>query len=262
MRKVSDIIEFVEGEVGHSIHRDEGVQHGTADREIERVAVCWQATREALAMSIMWQADLILGHESPYYPYDALIRDDVPENWEGWLVNRRRRDLLERYDLTFLRLHGSLDELCIFDDFAARLGLGDPTEADGLAKVFDIEPRTLGELVEHVKKQMGMDHVRVSAPNGLEQRVSRVGLPWGGLGLFVNVAYQQQLLEMKCDALIAGEACSYGFRFSAECGVPMIETSHEESENPGLARFCSILHQEFPDIEVEFVEVPRPWRWA
>ena len=77
----------------------------------------------------------------------------------------------------------------------------------------------------------------------------RVGLPWGGLGLFVNVGYQQRLIEQGCDVFIAGESDNYGFRFAAECGIPMIETSHELSENDGLRRFAEMLSGGFPDVQ-------------
>ncbi|NOY75007.1 MAG: hypothetical protein GXP32_04360 [Kiritimatiellaeota bacterium] len=63
---------------------------------------------------------------------------------------------------------------------------------------------------------------------------SRVGLPWGGLGLFVNVAYQQFLFEHGCDVFIAGESDNMGFRFAEECGIPMIETSHEVNKKRKL----------------------------
>ena len=67
--------------------------------------------------------------------------------------------------------------------------------------------------------------------------VSRIGLPWGGLGLFVNVGYQQALVEQGCDLFIAGESDNYGFRFAQECGIPMIETSHEILRE---SRSCSL----------------------
>ena len=262
MSTVADIIGFVEASVGHRLHSDEGVQHGSAQTPVTRALVCWMATREALEEARRTKAALVIGHESLYYPYDAVNRKDAPEGWQDWPVNRARRSLLLDHGMTFVRLHGSVDELCIFDDFAAKLGLGRAAVAHRLAKMYQIPPCTLGDLVERVKRSMGMGPLRVSAPKGLEQQVSRVGLPWGGLGLFVNVAYQQELLKLGCDVLIAGEACSYGFRFSAECGVPMIETSHEESENPGLRRFCRILAEAFPDLQVMFYEVTRPWQWA
>jgi putative NIF3 family GTP cyclohydrolase 1 type 2 len=262
MQRVADIIGFVEQSTGHPVNREEGVLHGSAQAEVERVLICWQATREILAAAGEQGAELVIGHESLYYPYNVL-EDGGPKGWEDWAFNRARREMLERHGLTFVRLHTSVDELTIIDDFAATLGLPEPAEAIGWGtKAYEIEPCTLSELIERVKDRMGMSHVRVSAPNGLDQVVSRIGLPCGGGGLYGNVGFQNTLLEMGCDALIAGEACSYGFRFSAECGVPMIETTHEGSENPGLARFWRMLQERFPDLSIQFVEVPSPWEWA
>jgi len=226
MHTTADIIAFVTQAVGHPLSSEEGVQHGSADDQVQRVLVCWMATRGALERAVEIGAQLVVGHESLYYPYNVIQSKDAPPGWQDWSVNRARRALLDGHRITFARLHGSLDELCIFDAFAEKLGLGAPEAASGLAKVYRIPPCSLGELIERVKARMGLAPLRVSAPNGLAQRVSRVGLPWGGLGLFTNVGYQQALLAMGCDALIAGESDSYGFRFSAECGVAMIETSH------------------------------------
>ena len=99
-----------------------------------------------------------------------------------------------------------------------------------------------------------MPAVRVSHPKGMEQIVHRVGLPWGGLGLHRNVGYQQKLIELGCDVFIAGETDSYGFRFSGECGIPMIETSHEVSENPGLRHFTRMLRKRFLQLKITFHE--------
>lgn len=154
-----------------------------------------------------------------------------------------------------------MDEICIFDDFAL-LGLGTPIQAQGLAKVYEITPCPLAALVVRVKEGVGMGAVRVFAPQGMGQIVHRVGLPWGGLGLFVNVSYQERLIEMGCDVLIAGESDDYGFRFAAECGIPMIETGHEISENPGLKHFSRMLQERFPQIAVEFYECRPIWEMA
>jgi len=169
---------------------------------------------------------------------------------------------LEEHDLTLVRIHGSLDEICIYDDFVALLGLGHPVAERGLAKVYEIQPSPLSALVERVKERTGMPSLRVSCPKGMEQIVHRVGLPWGGLGLFVNVTYQQRLIEMGCDVLIAGESDNYGFRFSAELGIPMIETGHEISENPGLEHFARMLQSRFPELDVAFYECEPAWRMA
>jgi putative NIF3 family GTP cyclohydrolase 1 type 2 len=109
-----------------------------------------------------------------------------------------------------------------------------------------------------------MDHVRIGVPGepetAMDRRVHRVGLPWGGLGLFVNVGYQQTLIAQGCDVFIAGESDNYGFRFAQEAGIPMIETSHEVSENPGLAVFTERLKERFPDVDFAFYGNPCAWR--
>ena len=262
MTQVSEVIGYVEGLSGHSLNRDEGVHWGSADTEVRHVVVCWMGTKGALTHAAELGADLVLAHESLYYPYGSLPSGGEPEPWLSWLVNVQRTGLLEKHGVTFLRVHGSLDQICIHDDFAALLGLPPACEANGLAKVYAIEPTPFSELVAEVKRQVGMDHVRASFPEDPERVASRVGLPWGGLGLFVNVGYQQQLLELSCDAFIAGETDDCGFRFSAECGVPMIETSHEVSENPGLRHFAEMLDEAFPGLQVSFYENSCPWRTA
>lgn len=262
MVTTSALIAYIEQLSGHALNRDEGVQHGSAERPVRHVVVCWMATVEALAFAGQQGADLVIAHESLYYPYDAYVRSDVPPDWPSWEVNRRRRELLDRHDLVLLRAHGSLDDICIFDDFAALLGLAAPVEEAGLVKVYEIEPCSLASLVERVKAATGMPAVRVCSPRGLDQVAQRVGLPWGGLGLFVNVSYQQQLIERHCDVMIAGESDNYGFRFAGDLGIPTIETGHEISENPGLAHFAEMLRARFSELQVSYYECPPAWQWA
>jgi putative NIF3 family GTP cyclohydrolase 1 type 2 len=256
---VSDIIEAVTKLSGHPLNRDEGVHHGRADQEVRGVTVCWMASPAASEAAGRQGHQLLIGHESLYFPYDVVNAQDPPPGWQNWQTNRQRREGLEKWGLTFLRVHGSADEISIFDDFAERLGLGAPVYAEELVKVFEIEPCTLGQLVERVKVATGMPKLRVSPAGAYDRIVRRVGLPWGGLGLFVNVAYQQQLIEQGCDVFIAGEADNYGFRFSEECGIPMIETSHEISENAGLRHFMEKLAEVFPGVEFRFFENPIVW---
>jgi putative NIF3 family GTP cyclohydrolase 1 type 2 len=256
---IDDIITYVSELSGHPLNRDEGVHHGPIDRAITGATVCWMASPEAIRAAGEHSHELLICHESLFFPYDVINSPNPPPGWEAWQINRQRRELLERPGLTALRLHGSLDEICIFDDFVDRLGLGAPVYADKLVKVFEIVPCPLGELVERVKARMAMPAVRVSAPAGMDQIVHRVGLPWGGLGLFVNVGYQQRLIEQGCDVFIAGESDNYGFRFAAECGIPMIETSHELSENDGLRRFSRMLAARFPSLQVRFYENACIW---
>lgn len=256
------VIAYIEELAGRPLNPDEGLHHGDADQPIERVCVSWMATPDALSYAGERGCDLMLVHESLYYPYDAIIRDDNPPGWQNWPTNHQRRELLDQHTMALVRGHFCVDEISILADFAALLGLGEPVASDGLVQAFEIPPCSLASLVARVKERVGMPAIRFSSPNGLDQIVHRVGLPWGGLGLFVNVDFQQKLIEQGCDVFIAGESDNYGFRFSAECGIPMIETSHEVSENPGLKRFAGMLDSRFPELEVLYYHCPQIWEMA
>ena len=261
MTRPKDIIDYVESRADHCLNHDEGVQHGDSERFIKGVTVAWMATPEAIRAAGESGHELLIAHESLYSPYNVINAPNPPADWEQWKVNRQRRSLLKQNNLAFLRLHGSIDEICIFDTFAETLELGEAVfAAEGLVKVYEIPPCPLHVLVERVKERVGMPHLRLAAAGDMNRTVCRVGLPWGGLGLFVNVGYQQKLIAQGCDVFIAGESDNYGFRFAAECGIPMIETSHEVSENPGFARFTAMLAEAFPDVEFQFHENECIWR--
>jgi len=259
---VSDIVATVETLSGHPLNGDEGALLGPQDREVEKALACWMATREALAEAERVGADLVVAHEALFYPYGVKLDPNDPQPWESWPTNRHRREIAERAGMTVMRVHGSADDICIYDDFLAMLKLDGETEGEGRRKVMTIPPTPFGALVERVKQAVGMAHVRVSCRDAdVDREVRRVGFPWGGLGLDSNVEYQEWTIEQGCDALIAGESDSYGFRFSAGCGVPMIETSHEVSEIPGMRRFMEMLAERHPGASFAFHDNGNAWRW-
>jgi putative NIF3 family GTP cyclohydrolase 1 type 2 len=262
MTSARDIVAYVEGLTGHALNRDEGFHHGRPDRPVKALTLAWMATDRALGAAGERGDDLFIGHESLYYPYDAVILDNPPAGWREWPINRRRRELLEQHGMTFLRLHGSVDEICILDDFAAQLELGPPVYRKGWVSIHEIEPCSFDRLIARVKRVTGMPALRVAAPPEADRPIRRIGLPWGGMGLFVNVAFQQELVEQKCDAFIAGESDCYAFRFATECGIGVIETSHELSEERGLCRFMAMLRQQFPDVRMTFEPTPHVWHIA
>ena len=49
-------------------------------------------------------------------------------------------------------------------------------------------------------------------------------------------------------------------RFALEAGIPLIETSHEVSETPGLRAFATDLARAFPHLPVTFHENALCWR--
>ncbi len=270
MATIAQIIARIEQQAGHALNGDEGLFRGEADRRIDKAAVSWAASAEALEWAAARGAQLLIAHESLFFPYGAekipASRPDwmtYPTGWEEWPINRRRRELARQADLAVLRIHGSADEISIYDEFAARLGLSEPVAGRPLHRIYAVEPVPLSVWIERVKQATGLPALRVAVAPGPERPIRRIGLPWGGLGLFVNVGYQQGLLaEGGVDLFIAGESDSYGFRFAIENGVTMIETGHEISEEPGMKKFAAWLGAEFPETSFEFFPGGSVWRWA
>ncbi len=241
---------------------DEGILFGDHDQEVDGIQVCWMASLDAIEHAASAGVNTIIAHEDLYFPSWRAPHRATPVDYVSWRVNQRRLGLLTQHGMAVIRAHGMLDRHCIFDAFAATLGLGAPAVNEGpYLKAYDLPSgTTYGGLVEHVKASLGMEAVRAT-PHDPDAVVRRAGLPWGGLGLFVNVGYMQSVLKYGCDVFIAGESDNYGMHFARDSGVPMIETSHEVSENPGLALYAQELRAALPDTPVHFYQNPMPWRW-
>ena len=235
---------------------DEGFRYGDPDSEVTGILVCWMATLDAIRRAAAESCNLIVTHEDVYFPYVSR-RQDL-EQYLTWVVNRRRIEALAKNGMTVFRAHGMLDRLCILDDFAEMLGLPEPVVKEGYLRIYDMESILLRDLADRVKRQTGLAIVRVAGD--LDRSVCRVGLPWGGLGLSVNVGFIQSLIVHHPDVLIAGESDEYAMRYALDAGVAMIETSHGVSEDPGLRNFADRLREAFPEVKVAFFECGSPWQ--
>jgi putative NIF3 family GTP cyclohydrolase 1 type 2 len=262
MTTACDIVASIEETKGWSINREEGLHHGRWDRPVKNVTLCWKATPEAMEAAGARGDDLIIGHESHYDPYDFDFNAFVTRGWQEWGLNKRRKQTLDKYKLSYLRLHSSVDGLYVGEGFATLLGLGAPVKTANGAPVWDRPECSFAELVEHVKQCTGLPHLRVCPAKGMQQRVHRIGLLFGGSGLDSNVGVQQHLADAGCDVFISGESDNYGFRYGLECGIPTIETSHEVSENTGLRHFCEVLAKRFTELRFTFFENPHTWQMA
>lgn len=252
MTTLNDILNWVTTRSGHGLKPDEGVQLGDAEQPVRKVWFCWAPDEAALKAAADWGADFVIAHESLAAPYNAMVRPELDESWRHWPYNRRRLEWLEKQGMGFCRLHYIADALTILDDVAARLELGGAVvDEPDLVKVYAPSPATIGSWIARAKTVFGLPHLRVAfAPGSTGGTiVHRIGLPWGGMGLFVNVAYQQALAAHGCDLFIAGETDNFAMRFAVEQNISVIETSHDVNEVPGFARFAEDILRAHPDLE-------------
>lgn len=257
---LADIHHWLEQRTGHALNQDEGISFGDLHREIAGISVCWMPSPENIRCAARQGSQLLIHHEALLFPYPFEHHIDLPAL--SWATNRRRLVALAETGLVSTRLHGTLDEIYIYQAFAEQLGLrkvvaqGD----DYAARVFEIDPIPYDDLIRRVKEVTGLDAVRATRVQP-DRVVRYVGMPWGGMGLFVNVGYMQSLMELfgRIDVMIAGETDNYGFRFVAELGIDMIETSHELSENKGLEQFTQAIQAAFPGLTTHFIEERCAW---
>jgi len=259
MTTPNDIIKWVEKIQGWPIHHEEGIHHGKGDGEITGATVCWKASPGAIEAAGKRGDNLIIGHESLHYPYYFDFDPDRTKGWKEWKINTQRMERLDKHHQTYLRMHSSIDWLCIATDMAAWLGLGEPVTDAKKPTAYEIPQCTLGELVARVKKISGMTAVRVSAPAGMGQKIKRVALLVGGAALCANGGAFEPGVRAGIDAFIGGETDNYGFRYATECGIALIETSHEICENPGFRHFSEMVKEKFPGLRVTFYENQCPY---
>ncbi|MCL2708372.1 MAG: Nif3-like dinuclear metal center hexameric protein, partial [Defluviitaleaceae bacterium] len=239
------------------------VTFGLKTAEVKGVVVCWMADVRAIRHAACRGANLIIAHESPFFPYNAGKAGNAPEHMT-WHANLNRVSLLAQSGVAVIRTHLPMDNYCIIDEFAKKLALGRPSvcvRPPGVAltlKAYDIERVSYGELIKDVKEKLSLKTVRAT-PGDPDRPIGRLGVPWGGIGLFVNVGQTQSFIDMGCEALITGESDNYGFRFAADAGCEMIEVGHEVSENFGIEKFARDLACKLPQIPVEFYENMPPF---
>ncbi|OHB58778.1 MAG: hypothetical protein A2Y12_00045 [Planctomycetes bacterium GWF2_42_9] len=255
-----DIIKFVENSSGHPLNKDEYITFGSQDIEITGITVTWMATSKLIKSVADAGHNCIVHHEALTYPYPDFVNGNEHE-YTNWPINTQRKKLLTKHGITTIRIHGSADEIYIYNAFAKQLNLITPIADDGTNiychKVFASPVSTFGELIEYVKTTTGMSAMRTTR-HPSNRPVKRIGLPWGGMGLFINVGYMQKLLDIGVDTFICGETDNYGFRFAEEQGIAVIETSHEISEAVGLRNFAEKL-KEFLKINVQYSDIPCVW---
>ena len=240
------------------INADEGIVYGDPAAEVKGVLVCWMGTLAAVRRAGEVGANTILSHEAIFFPYPGIRAGVPPTDHLSWCCNRQRIEALAAAGINVIRLHGTMDRLHIFDQFPVALGFPEPVLREDLIRIYEFPATTVREMVRRVKERLKLDYVRVSNCD-LDRPVRRVALPLGGLSLFVNVGGLAHLARYSPDLFIAGETDEYALQFAIDAGIPLIETSHAVSENPGVRIFADRLAGDIKPIPVTCYQNDRAW---
>jgi putative NIF3 family GTP cyclohydrolase 1 type 2 len=240
------------------INADEGIVYGDPAADVTGVLVCWMGTREAVRRAQEVGANTIISHEAIFFPYPGIRSGVPPADQLSWCCNRQRIEALARAGVGVIRLHGTMDRLHIFDEFPVALGFPEATVREDWVRLYDLPATTVRDMVGRVKERLKLDRVRVSNCD-LDRPVRRVALPLGGTGLFVNVGGLALLARHSPDLFIAGETDEYALQFCIDGDIPLIETSHAVSEEPGVRVFADRLAADLKPLPVTFFRNGRAW---
>ncbi|NOL50359.1 Nif3-like dinuclear metal center hexameric protein [Pelistega europaea] len=86
-----------------------------------------------------------------------------------------------------------------------------------------------------------------------EQRVSRIAWCTGGAQSFFEDA-----IAAGAEAFITGEASEQNFHIANETGVAFFAAGHHATERYGVQALGHALKEQFPALEVVFVDIPNP----
>ena len=267
--KAGEILQFVADkiEMKAELLPDGGFFHGSKNDDVHGILITWMATCEALKTALDQKLSLVICHETPFF--DELAQhhsyrwtaepDEKPSEAPNH-PNQKRKDILKKAgtSLTLLQIHYGLDRLCIFKEFADAIELGPAVAGGAYETIFELpKASTVAELAKKIAEKLNFNSIRiVGDPN---QKVSRAGNLWGGVGLTSNRYWMRKQIEHGADVLIAGEADEEAMFFAKEYGIPLIVTAHAISENMGLRTFAEMLRVKFPKVTTRFHEVSTPF---
>lgn len=264
----ADLLKPVEEIVGCGpmLWPDGDCVNGSPGTAVKAVLVTWMADVTALQKAVASRCNVVLCHEPVFYnekhelpPYRWLNAENDCSEME-WHPNRRRRALIENHNLTVLQCHYGLDRFPIYDSFVEALQLKSVYHDQGWESVYKLPgPVTVTALAKRVKEQLGITGTVRIAGNP-KRKVQKVVSLWGGLGLNVNVYWLRQGITHGADVAIAGEMDEYLIRFAVEAGIPVIETSHQLSEEIGLRHYAEVLRRRFPALKVVPWFTGRPYQ--
>lgn len=253
MTTVADILNFIETLAPRYMKEDwdrVGLNCGHLDREVTRILVSLDPSKEACREAADWGAELMVTHHH-------LI-------WEpGFITDRdqqgRNTLFLIEHGIAHINAHTNLDLAPggVGDTLAAALGLEDPQILDpmgtdaqgrpyGLIRIGEVPEQPLEQFLAFVKERLGCKGLRY-VDGG--KPIRKVAVGGGACGSELN-----DVIAAGCDAFITGDLKYNHFRDAYDAGLSLIDAGHFHTENPICGYLCGQLREAFPEIQVRISE--------
>lgn len=232
-----------------------GLLLGRTSKQVEKVYIALDATKEVISAAIEAEADLLLTHHPLIFTPLKNITDDQ-------FIGERVMKILQQ-DMVYYAMHTNYDVLRMGGLASELLGLtkecileetGGEESRQGLGRIGDLsEVMTLEKCCVLVKEQFALDHVKVFGD--LEQRVRCAAImPGSGKGA-IEIA-----LQKGADVLITGDIDHHEGIDAVARNMAVIDAGHYGIEHIFVADMQCFFQQNLPDIKVVTAPKEYPFR--
>ena len=235
------------------------IKSGNGDLIVSGIVTTMFATVKVIEEAVRLKANFIIAHEPTFYNHTDDI-NWVPDNQ----VVKQKQALLQKNQIAVWRFHDQWHRMHpdgILHGVLLKTGWIQYSPKDDIS--FQIPPKTLNDIVDHLKKTLGIAHLRVIGD--LSSTCSRVTLlpgAWGG---------QRQIAAVEnsnTDLLIVGESSEWEtpeyIRDARSFGKPvsMIILGHAFSEEPGMEWLVKWLQPKIPGMNITHVGSGEAFGWV
>ena len=260
--KVKDVCRLFEevappsmGTQGDRDNRVLELRFGDYQAEVTGVGVAWYLSMEVIEKAIEAGLNFLLIHEPGVFFTNpgGFSKPTAADTFPG---NLNKKRLLLKHGISVYTAHSNWDlqpEVGMRPTLSKALGFTDLIEVDQAVGIYRIETVPFSELVAHVKKSLGLKHIRARASDPARP-ISSVALGWGGMGPGIDSG-----IFYETDASIFGELNEYFFRMAREVDMPLIEMTHRGSESEGFSSVAEVMRDKIPGMKIEFLEMSVPW---
>ena len=257
---VTEVIDLILKEVpgGRLSSTVDTIKSGRGDQLVTGIVTTMFATVKVIEETVKLKANFIIAHEPTFYNHT----DDI--NWvPNNLVVKQKQELLAKHQIAVWRFHDHWHRMRpdgILHGVLLKTGWISHSPNDDVN--FQIPTLSLGGVAGHLKKTLGIPHLRVVGD--LSSPCSHVTLLPGAAGGQRQVG----LAEIsKTDLLIVGECSEWEtpeyIRDARSFGKPisLIVLGHAFSEEPGMEWLVQWLQPKVPEMKITHVASGEAFTW-
>ncbi|MBQ4066324.1 MAG: Nif3-like dinuclear metal center hexameric protein [Clostridia bacterium] len=225
------------------------VKIGDPEKEVKKIGTCLTATPDVIRAAGEWGADLLITHEPTFYNH-------VDEFNEESRLSVMKRRLIEENGLTIYRYHDAMHmagEDLVNLDFIDKMGW--KGEFDGDVYFVSHTPLEVRDIVEGIKKNLGLAHPRIVGKT--DGCVTKIKLNLGHRG---GDSYREFAEGQEWEMVIGGELCEWAdgepVRDAAQFGEQktLLILGHAGSEKSSMEALARSIDKKFDGAPAKYFE--------